>query len=166
MEDAEVFLFAVPSQFYRSVLMSFQVFLPKKPVLICANKGIELESLMTMSQVTEDVLMTLKPKFAMISGPSFALEVARELPTAVALGCEDKKLCRELQEELSTDYFRVYTNPDVRGVELGGDTGQTGRDLARAGGPVALLLPRRSVSRGTSAHRDGGGPPTRAWQQG
>jgi glycerol-3-phosphate dehydrogenase (NAD(P)+) len=118
--SSEAFLFAVPSQFYRSVLMNFREHLPKKPAIICANKGIELESLMSMSQVTEDVLMALKPRFAMLSGPSFAFEVAREQPTAVTLGCEDKKLARELQETMTTKYFRVYTNQDVRGVELGG----------------------------------------------
>lgn len=120
VKDTEAFLFVVPSQFYRSVLMNFRDRLPKKPVIICANKGIELETLMTMSQVTEDVLSTLKPRFAMLSGPSFAFEVANEQPTAVSIGCEDKKLAKELQEALSNNYFRIYTNPDVRGVELGG----------------------------------------------
>jgi glycerol-3-phosphate dehydrogenase (NAD(P)+) len=56
----------------------------------------------------------------MLSGPSFAREVARELPTAVSLGCRDSKRAQLAQSTLSTDYFRVYTNPDVRGVELGG----------------------------------------------
>jgi glycerol-3-phosphate dehydrogenase (NAD(P)+) len=120
VQDAEAFLFAVPSQFFRSVMMRFREHLPKKPVCICANKGIELETLMTMSEVMEDVLASLRPRFAMLSGPSFAFEVAREMPTAVALGCEDKKLGKDLQESLSNDYFRIYTNTDYRGVELGG----------------------------------------------
>jgi glycerol-3-phosphate dehydrogenase (NAD(P)+) len=120
VKDCENFLFAVPSQFFRSVLMSFREHLPRKAVCICANKGIELETLMTMSEVTEDVLSSLKPRFAMLSGPSFAFEVAREQPSAVTLGCEDKKTARELQEGLTNNYFRIYTNQDVRGVELGG----------------------------------------------
>ena len=117
---ADCFLFAVPSQFFRSVLMQYQPHLPKKPIIICANKGIELETLMTMSQVVMNVLGALKPRFAMLSGPSFAFEVSREMPTAAALGCADKRLAAKLQKILATPYFRVYTNPDFRGVELGG----------------------------------------------
>lgn len=118
--SADVLLFATPSQFYRSVLGHFKPLLPRKPVCVCANKGIELDTLMTMSQVTEDVLGPLKPRFAMLSGPTFAFEVSREMPTAIVLGCADKKLAKELQAAFSTDYLRVYTNPDFRGVELGG----------------------------------------------
>jgi len=120
LKDAEVFLFAIPSQFFRSSLVAMREHLPKKPVVLCANKGIELNTLYTMSQVVEEVLASLKPRFAMLSGPSFAVEVTRELPTAVTLGCVDKKLATMLQEALASDYFRVYTNPDFRGVELGG----------------------------------------------
>ncbi|MDY7000296.1 MAG: NAD(P)H-dependent glycerol-3-phosphate dehydrogenase [Thermodesulfobacteriota bacterium] len=119
-DGADYFLFTVPSQFFRSVLLQCQKLLPKKPVVICANKGIELETLMTMSQVVMDVLGALKPRFAMLSGPSFAFEVSREMPTAVTLGCAEKKLAAKLQETLATQYLRVYTNTDFRGVELGG----------------------------------------------
>jgi glycerol-3-phosphate dehydrogenase (NAD(P)+) len=89
-------------------------------VIVCASKGIELDSLMTMSQVCDEVLSGLKPRFAMLSGPSFAYEVIREMPTAVTLACKDKKAGKEVQEALSCPYFRVYTSTDVRGVELGG----------------------------------------------
>ena len=68
----------------------------------------------------EDALGSLKHHFAMLSGPSFAYEVIRELPAAVTLACRDKKTGKEVQEILSTPYFRVYTATDVRGVELGG----------------------------------------------
>ncbi|MHC1712144.1 MAG: NAD(P)H-dependent glycerol-3-phosphate dehydrogenase [Solidesulfovibrio sp.] len=114
------FIFAVPCQFIRNAYQRFQKFMPKSPVIICASKGIELDTLMTMSQVCEDALGAMKPKFTMISGPSFAYEVIREMPTAVTLGCKDKKVGKEVQEALSTPYFRVYTASDVRGVELGG----------------------------------------------
>lgn len=116
----ENFLFAVPSQFFRGVLQNIKPLLPKKPVIICASKGIELGSLATMSMIVEETLASLKPRFAMLSGPSFAFEVMREMPTAVALGCGSKKLGKELQAELSSPTFRVYMNEDYRGVELGG----------------------------------------------
>ncbi|MGE4298274.1 MAG: NAD(P)H-dependent glycerol-3-phosphate dehydrogenase [Desulfovibrionaceae bacterium] len=120
LKDAACFLFVVPCQFYRNMLIQFREMLPKKPLIVCANKGIEVGSLKTVSQVTAEELGSLKPRFAMLSGPSFAHEVSKELPTAVALGCDDKKAGKEVQEMLATDYFRVYTNGDVRGVELGG----------------------------------------------
>ncbi len=114
------FLFAVPSQFIRNAYTRFLKYLPKNAAIICASKGIELDTLMPMSEVCEDALGSVKPRFAMLSGPSFAREVIREIPTAVSLGCAHKKTGKEVQEALSTPYFRVYTNPDVRGVELGG----------------------------------------------
>jgi glycerol-3-phosphate dehydrogenase (NAD(P)+) len=119
-EEAEVHLMCVPSQFLRSVLERMARFLPKRPAMVCASKGIELSTLSPMSKLFEDAVGALKVRYAHISGPSFAFEVSRELPTSVALGCADKKLAKELQELFSTEYFRVYTTPDYRGVELGG----------------------------------------------
>ena len=119
-EDARHFIFAVPCQFIRNAYQRYIKYLPKNPIIICASKGIELDTLMPMSDVCDDVLGPLKPRFAMLSGPSFAFEVITGIPTAVALGCAHKKTGKEVQEALSTPRFRVYTNPDVRGVELGG----------------------------------------------
>ena len=119
-ENAEYFLFVVPSQFYGGVLKSVREHLPRKPIIISASKGITLDTLQTMSEVTEDALKGLKPIFAMLSGPSFAREVSKGMPTAVTLGCKDKSAARAIQDLLSTEMFRVYTNKDVRGVELGG----------------------------------------------
>ena len=114
------FIYAVPCQFIRQAYQRFLKHFPKNTVVICASKGIELDTLMTMSQVCEDELCAIKPKFAMLSGPTFAYEVIREMPTAVTLACKDKKTGKEIQEALSTPYFRAYTASDVRGVELGG----------------------------------------------
>jgi len=120
MNGADYFLFAVPSQYLRSVLETLRRHMPKNVAVICACKGIEQDTLLPMSEVVREAIGSLKPRFAMISGPSFAFEVMREMPTAVSLGCADKKLAKEIQELMATPYFRVYTNPDVRGVELGG----------------------------------------------
>ncbi len=120
VDDASNFVFAVPSQHLRGVYEQFLPYLPKKPTVVCASKGIELGTLMTMSAVCNDVLGPIKPRFAMLSGPSFAYEVLRDAPTAVSLGCADKKVGQELQETFSTNAFRVYYNKDVKGVELGG----------------------------------------------
>ncbi len=120
LEGGECFLLGVPSQHMRSMLEFARPYLPKKPVLVCASKGIEVSTLSTMSMVVEEALSGLKPQFCMLSGPTFAKEVIRELPTAIVLASEEKKLGRELQQQLSTEFFRVYTSTDVRGVELGG----------------------------------------------
>jgi len=120
LAGANVFLLVVPSQFLRSSLESFRDILPKKPIVVCASKGIENGTLAPMSQVVEEALEVLKPRYAVLSGPSFASEVSKGLPTTVSLGCEDKKLGKELQNLFSTETFRVYTNEDFRGVELGG----------------------------------------------
>lgn len=120
VDGAAFFVFVVPSQFFRVVLRKFRPLLPASPVVVCANKGVELETLSTMSEVVAQELGDMRPRYAMLSGPSFADEVAAGVPTAVALGCADAALAEELREALSSDVLRVYSNPDYRGVELGG----------------------------------------------
>ena len=116
----DLFLMAVPCQFLRAILGEMRPHMPKHPAVVCASKGLELDSGKTMSQVCEEALAGMKPRFAVLSGPSFAYEVIRRMPTAVSLGCKDKDLAKTVQELFATDYFRVYTNKDVTGVELGG----------------------------------------------
>lgn len=116
----DFYLMAVPSQFTRGILGDMRAHLPKNPAIICASKGIELDTGKTMSEVCEDVMGGVKHRFAVLSGPSFAYEVIRRMPTALSLGCKDKDLSKQVQELFATDYFRVYTNKDVKGVELGG----------------------------------------------
>lgn len=116
----DYFLIAVPSQSIRATLTDFKDILPESPVMVCTSKGIELDSLAPMSRVVGEALDGLHPRYAMLSGPSFAAEVCRDMPTTVALGCEDHALGRELRDALSSPAFRVYFTPDVRGVELGG----------------------------------------------
>jgi glycerol-3-phosphate dehydrogenase (NAD(P)+) len=116
----DVILLVIPSQFCRSALQQARAFLQKKPVIVCASKGIELESLAPMSKVVDESLKGLHPRYAILSGPSFAREVIQKLPTAITLGCAEKKLGGEIQSLMSTEYFRIYTNSDYKGVELGG----------------------------------------------
>jgi glycerol-3-phosphate dehydrogenase (NAD(P)+) len=120
LEGREVVLLVVPSQYCRAILLQARPHLRKKPVIVCASKGIELGSLAPMSQVVGEALHGLNPRYTILSGPSFAREVIRKMPTAITLGCAEKKLGGEIQSLLSTEYFRVYTNTDYRSVELGG----------------------------------------------
>jgi glycerol-3-phosphate dehydrogenase (NAD(P)+) len=111
----------VPSQFFRTILMEVTPFLSEHIPIIAGTKGIENDTLMTMSQVAASV----RPKgfedgFACLSGPSFAREVCEQHPTAITLASKNVKLAAKLQESLSAEYFRVYTSTDIIGVELGG----------------------------------------------
>ncbi len=120
MQGADYFLLVVPSQFMRSALADMKQYFPLNPAVICASKGIELNTGAPMSQVVYESLEGLNPGFGHLSGPTFAYELSAELPTSIVLGCEDEKLAAEVQDIFSTPYLRIYTNPDYRGVELGG----------------------------------------------
>ncbi|OEU67182.1 MAG: glycerol-3-phosphate dehydrogenase [Desulfovibrio sp. S3730MH75] len=120
MEGADYFILVVPSQFMRSALIDLKHLFPQNPAVICASKGIELNTGAPMSQVIFEALEGLNPRYAHISGPTFAYELSAEMPTSVALGCEDEELGKEVQAIFASEYLRVYTNPDYRGVEIGG----------------------------------------------
>jgi glycerol-3-phosphate dehydrogenase (NAD(P)+) len=117
----QLLLLVSPSQVMRHVLKQLQPHLDEDCLLVSAAKGIENNSLQLMSEVLEAELGTEgKKRCAFLSGPSFAKEVAEEQPTAVAVAADDLDVAHRVQEIFSTDYFRVYTNQDVVGVEIGG----------------------------------------------
>lgn len=107
----------VPTQFTRSVFEEGARYLQSDAVIVSASKGIEQETLLTVSDILREV--TGKP-VAALSGPSFAKEVIRKLPTAVTLAAADIEIGLLLQEIFNTGYFRVYTHSDIIGVEIGG----------------------------------------------
>ncbi len=112
---------AVPSQFLRSVLQRIAHLDLERTVICNVAKGIENGSLMTMSEVLLDVLMhERKENLAILSGPSHAEEVCLKLPTMVVAASFKMKTAKFVQEAFMNDYFRVYVNEDIRGVELGG----------------------------------------------
>jgi glycerol-3-phosphate dehydrogenase (NAD(P)+) len=116
-----VILSVVPSHTVRAVARQFAPFLASSAVIISASKGIEIETLMPLSEVFRDTLP--KPfhnRLCFLSGPSFAKEVAQKMPTAVSLASYDPAIGKKAQEIMSSPFFRVYTNSDVMGVELGG----------------------------------------------
>ncbi|MDF1553322.1 MAG: NAD(P)-dependent glycerol-3-phosphate dehydrogenase [Deferrisomatales bacterium] len=118
---AEVVLSVSPSQVVRRVMTQAAPHLRDDAVVVSASKGIENGSLKLMNQVLEEVLPpVLHPRIAVLSGPSFAAEVARGVPTAVSIACSDPALAEELQGIFSGPTFRAYTHGDLVGVELGG----------------------------------------------
>ena len=122
VEGAELLVFAVPSHVARDVLQELTDVLADRAIpIISATKGIEEETLEVMTQVLKATLRApMHPRIAVLSGPSFATEVATKLPTAVTLAGDDAELVRWLQGVLMAPYFRVYSGSDVLGVQLGG----------------------------------------------
>lgn len=111
----------VPSQFARSVWADGAKALPGDALLVSASKGIEVSSLLRMDQVLEEVLGdAIRERFAVLSGPSFAAEVAREQPTLVVSAAHRPEVALAVQDLFQNSYFRVYTQSDVVGVEMGG----------------------------------------------
>jgi glycerol-3-phosphate dehydrogenase (NAD(P)+) len=121
VKDQSVILMVVPSHTMRQVLTGMVPHLTPGVVLASAAKGIENESLLTMCQVFDDVLpKQLAYRRACLSGPSFARDVGRGLPTAITAASPDRRSARLLQTIFASPYMRVYTSNDLIGVELGG----------------------------------------------
>ena len=117
----ELLLFVTPSQVTRRVLTQMLPFCPADALIVSASKGVEVDTERLVSQIYEEILPAeLYRRFSVLSGPSFAREVAKEMPTAVVAAAADPAVAREVQQVFSCGYFRVYTNSDVIGVELGG----------------------------------------------
>ena len=121
VDGAELILLVMPSQFFRSVLSQAAAHVPTGAILVCCSKGIETGTCFTMGEVAEDVL----PKdyhrtLCCLSGPSFAREVALGMPTAVTVASRSQGAAHKVQHSMATPMFRVYTSPDMTGVELGG----------------------------------------------
>jgi len=90
-------------------------------IIVCATKGLEEESLKTMGEVLTDLFGAARgERHAFLSGPTFAIEVARKLPAAVTVAARAESVATDVQEVLSTQSFRVYTSKDIVGVQMGG----------------------------------------------
>lgn len=121
VKEAHIIILAVPAQTVRQVLVSVAPFLPADALIINTAKGLELESGMRISQVVTDVLgQDILERYAVLSGPSHAEEVSRKVPTAVTAASVNLQTAHRVQDLYMAPWFRVYTNPDVAGVELGG----------------------------------------------
>jgi Glycerol-3-phosphate dehydrogenase len=118
LKDADVALFSVPAQHFRSAFTGALPYLSDSTLIVNVAKGIEQKSLQRMSEIAFDI----KPdaKYVVLSGPSHAEEVCKAMPTTVCVVSRDKKLAEEAQDIFMTERFRVYTGDDIIGTELGG----------------------------------------------
>ncbi len=119
----QILICAVPSHAVREVFSKGRPYLTEGALIISATKGLEDQTCSTVSEVLRETLgPTLRSEIACLSGPSFAKEVACKFPTAVAASATRPEAARRAQILFATPYFRIYTNPDMIGVELGGAT--------------------------------------------
>lgn len=118
LSEAELVVMAVPSPFVRSTAEKAAPYIKEGQIIVNVAKGIEDSSLKRLSQVINEEIP--QAKIAVLSGPSHAEEVGKELPTTVVVGAADKELAQTVQDIFMNDFFRVYISPDVIGIELGG----------------------------------------------
>ena len=122
IKGSDMIILALPSHTVRKIARDIAgIEFPKDVIILNASKGIEEETLMRMSEVlTEELPTNLHSGIAVLSGPSHAEEVSKKIPTSIVVASKNEKSARTIQEILMTPYFRVYTNADLIGVELGG----------------------------------------------
>jgi glycerol-3-phosphate dehydrogenase (NAD(P)+) len=120
MSTTTVAVMAVPSHAFRSIFREVAPLLGSDVPVVSLSKGIEQDSLKRMSQVLQDEADLSPGRVAVLTGPNLAKEIVRRQPSATVVACADEARARELQAVFMAPYFRVYTNPDVVGCELGG----------------------------------------------
>jgi len=117
--DTELIVSAIPSHGCRAVMRIAAPFISSRATIVSATKGLEAETLLRMSEVIAEELGA-GPSVVVLSGPSFAIEVAQQLPTAVLAASNDPRAIEMVQSEFRSAYFRLYGSADVVGVELVG----------------------------------------------
>lgn len=117
VKEGEILVYAVPSIYTRSMGERTQPFVRKEQILVTVSKGIEESTLFTMTDILEEFFP--ENKIAVLSGPSHAEEVSRFIPTTIVCASKDEEAARTVQSVFISDTFRVYTNKDILGVEIG-----------------------------------------------
>lgn len=118
LADSEIVVCAVPSPFVRSTMKNAAPYIQDNQIIVDVAKGIEDHTYKTMTEIIKEECPNAR--VAVLSGPSHAEEVGRGIPTTIVAGSHDKEVAHIIQDTFMTDVFRVYTSPDVIGIELGG----------------------------------------------
>ena len=119
LHDASMILFAAPSHTARELLTAMSPLLTEPTIIVSVSKGIEIETGKRISEIAKEVAGSAHP-FVCLSGPSFAKEVVAGHPTAIVAASKDPAAARAVQNDLSFENLRIYTNSDVIGTEIGG----------------------------------------------
>ena len=120
VDNKDVLILAVPSKAIRSVSKSLKDIIKDNQIIVNVAKGLEEDTLETMTDIIEEELKGKKPQVAVLSGPSHAEEVGKGIPTTCVVSAHNKELTLYLQNIFMNPAFRVYTSPDMLGVEVGG----------------------------------------------
>jgi glycerol-3-phosphate dehydrogenase (NAD(P)+) len=118
IDICNIVVLAIPSQNIRGLLVELKDYLSNSTLVVNVSKGIEQKTLKTISEVCKEIIPN--NPYIVLSGPSHAEEVGKDLPTTVVAASENKNYAKKIQEIFTSNTFRVYTNEDVKGVELGG----------------------------------------------
>ena len=119
-QQKDILLFAVPSPFVRSTARQAAPYITQGQIIVDVAKGIEADTLYTMTQIIGEEMQAPGVKLVALSGPTHAEEVAKDLPTTIVASCEDIEVAKQVQAVFDNTCMRVYTNTDVKGVELCG----------------------------------------------
>ncbi|OGE42331.1 glycerol-3-phosphate dehydrogenase [Candidatus Daviesbacteria bacterium RIFCSPLOWO2_01_FULL_39_12] len=120
LEDADVLVLACDCAHVRNFFTQIKPLLKNNTKVLCVSKGIEEDTNLCMSEVLEQMDPQISSKLAVLSGPNFAIEVGKRLPTLTVIASKNKEIAQDLQKIFSSENFRIYTQDDVVGVELGG----------------------------------------------
>lgn len=118
--DKNIVLFALPSTTIREVARSIKPYVSDKQIIVDVSKGIEKDSLLTLSEVIKQELDNDSLKYVVLSGPTHAEEVILDMPTAIVSASLDLESAKHIQEVFASSFFRVYTNSDIKGIEICG----------------------------------------------
>ena len=117
LKDSKILVLAVPSPFVRNTAKNMAHFYESEQIIVNVAKGIEEATLSTMSQIIEEEIHGAR--VAVLSGPSHAEEVGRQIPTTIVVGAKMRETAELVQNTFMSNVFRVYTSPDVLGIEIG-----------------------------------------------
>ena len=120
VDDKDILILAVPSKAIRSVSKSLKNIIKDNQIVVNVAKGLEEDTLETMTDIIEEELKGKKTQVAVLSGPSHAEEVGKGIPTTCVVSAHNKELTLYLQNIFMNPSFRVYTSPDMLGIEIGG----------------------------------------------
>ena len=120
VDNKDILVLAVPSKAIRSVSKSLKDIIKNNQIIVNVAKGLEEDSLKTMTDIIEEELKEKNPQVAVLSGPSHAEEVGKGIPTTCVVSAHNKELTLYLQNIFMNPSFRVYTSPDMLGIEIGG----------------------------------------------
>lgn len=137
VKDAEAIVVVVPSHAVRQVAKNIAEEIEEKTLIVSATKGLEQETYLRMSEVlTEELPTEFKDRITVLSGPTHAEEVIKDHPTTIVAANENNETAQQVQDMFMSEKFRIYTNPDVIGVELGAAV----KNIIAVGGGIASGL--------------------------